>query len=312
MLKRISLRKIGLTTIALLAILLMYLFPKNDNLKVKEKLEYTSLVNMNDIFLLDKNSYVSLTKVILSESQIENKARELLTILTVGSDSKVPSGFKAIIPPDTKILSLKYENGLIKVDFSKEILDVNKQNEEKMIEAIVYTLTSIDDVHKIIIYVEGDILTKLPKTKKNLPSTLDRTYGINKEYDFTKTTSINDITIYYVNKIEDVNYYIPVTKYLNDEREKITIIIDQLANNYNKNLMSYLNQNTKLVSNTINDKTMNLDFNEYLFDDFDKREVLEEVIYTIGLSVKDNYDIKDIVITVNNNKICKINSKNKC
>ena len=312
MLKRISLRKIGLTTIALLAILLMYLFPKNDNLKVKEKLEYTSLVNMNDIFLLDKNSYVTLTKVILSESQIENKARELLTILTVGSDSKVPSGFKAIIPPDTKILSLKYENGLIKVDFSKEILDVNKQNEEKMIEAIVYTLTSIDDVHKIIIYVEGDILTKLPKTKKNLPSTLDRTYGINKEYDFTKTTSINDITIYYVNKIEDVNYYIPVTKYLNDEREKITIIIDQLSNNYNKNLMSYLNQNTKLVSNTINDKTMNLDFNEYLFDDFDKREVLEEVIYTIGLSVKDNYDIKDIVITVNNNKICKINSKNKC
>ena len=312
MLKRISLRKIGLTTIALLAILLMYLFPKNDNLKVKEKLEYTSLINMSDIFLLDKNNYVSLTKVVLSESQIENKARELLTILTVGSDSKIPSGFKAIIPPDTKILSLKYEKGLIKVDFSKEILDISKQNEEKMVEAIIYTLTSIDDVNKIIIYVEGDILTKLPKTKKNLPSTLDRTYGINKEYDFTKTTSINDITIYYVNKIEDVDYYIPVTKYLNDEREKITIIIDQLANNYNKNLMSYLNQNTKLVSNTINDKTMNLDFNEYLFDDFDKREVLEEVIYTISLSVKDNYDIKDIVITVNNHKVCEINSKNKC
>lgn len=312
MLKRISLRKIGLTTIALLAILLMYLFPKNANLKVKEKLEYTSLINMSDIFLLDKNNYVSLTKVVLSESQIENKARELLTILTVGSDSKIPSGFKAIIPPDTKILSLKYENGLIKVDFSKEILDVNKQNEEKMIEAIVYTLTSIDDVHKIIIYVEGDILTKLPKTKKNLPSTLDRTYGINKEYDFTKTTSINDITIYYVNKIEDINYYIPVTKYLNDEREKITIIIDQLANNYNKNLMSYLNQNTKLVSNTINDKIMNLDFNEYLFDDIDKREVLEEVIYTISLSAKDNYDITDVVINVNNNEICKINSKKRC
>ena len=52
-----------------------------------------------------------------------------------------------------------------------------------MIEAIVYTLTSIDQVDKVIIYVEGDILTKLPKTKINLPSTLDRTFGINKEFD---------------------------------------------------------------------------------------------------------------------------------
>ena len=31
---------------------------------------------------------------------------------------------------------------------------------EKMVEALVYTLTSIEKVDKIILYVEGDILTK--------------------------------------------------------------------------------------------------------------------------------------------------------
>ena len=201
MLKKISIRKIGLTSAALFAILLIYLIPGNDEkLDVTTDLEYVNTsAETNPIFLMDKNSYVALTEVVLSSEQIEAKARELLSILTVGgSDSKIPSGFSAIIPPDTQILSLKYENGLIKVDFSSDLLDIDESLEEKMVEAIVYTLTSVDDVNKVIIYVEGEILSKLPKTKINLPSTLDRSFGVNKEYEFTSTHGINDVTIYYV------------------------------------------------------------------------------------------------------------------
>ena len=316
MLKKFSLRKIGLTSAALLAITLIYLFPSNeDKLDIKEKIEYTNgQSNINQIFLLDQNSYVSLTEVVLTNTQIENKAKELLNILTIGGkDSKIPNGFKAVIPPDTKVLSLIYEKGLIKVDFSKELLEISEEKEEKMIEAIVYTLTSIDDVNKVIIYVEGEILTKLPKTKENLPSTLDRTFGINKEYKFTKLTSINDVTVYYVNRINDQNYYIPVTKYLNDDRDKITIIIDELTTNfdYNKKLMSFVNSDTKLVSENIEDKVLNLEFNDYLFDDINKKEILEEVIYTISLSAYDNYDINQLVFKVKNNEVCKTNIKNK-
>lgn len=310
MLKNFSLRKIGLTSAALFATLLIYLLPSNEpKLKTNETLEYVdSSVNMSDIFLLDRNSYVSLTKVVLTETQIENRARELLNILTVGgSDNRIPSGFSAIIPPDTKILSLKYEKGLIKVDFSSELLDIDEEREERMIEAIVYTLTSIDDVNKVILYVEGEILTKLPKTKENLPSTLDRTFGINKEYDFEKVSNIEDVTVYYVNKVDDKNYYVPVTKYLNDDRDKITIIIDELSANFNhnSNLMSYLNEEVQLVSSNIENGVMSLDFNDYIFDDVTTEEVLEEVIYTISLSALDNYDVKELVLKANNKEICK-------
>ncbi|MBR2834067.1 MAG: GerMN domain-containing protein [Bacilli bacterium] len=313
MLKNFSLRKIGLTSAALLAILLLYLLPSNDEkLKPEEKLEYVSSdLNMSDIFLLDKNSYVSLTKVVLTETQIENKARELLNILIIGNSDKVPNGFKAVIPPETKILSLKYDKGLIKVDFSEELLDVNEAQEEKMIEAIVYTLTSIDDVNKVIIYVNGEILTKLPKTRENLPSTLDRTFGINKKYDFYKVSNITDVTIYYVNKYHGSTYYVPVTKYLNDNRDKITIIVDELGVNfdYNTNLMSYLNEGVQLVSSSINNKTMSLEFNDYIFDDITTEKVLEEVIYTISMSAKENYDIDEVVLKNHTKEICKINIK---
>lgn len=314
MLKRLSLRKIALTSAALFALTLIYLIPGNDpKLEVESDLEYVdSSVTTNPIFLMDQSSYVALTDVPVSGTSVEEKARELLSILTVGgADSKIPTGFSAIIPPDTTINSLTYEDGLIKVDFSKDLLDIDKDLEEKMIESIVFTLTSIDEVTKVIIYVDGEILSKLPQTGINLPSTLDRGFGINKEYDFTSTDDITDVTVYYINRVNDEYYYVPVTKYLNDDRDKITIIIDELATgfNHNENLMSFLNSETQLVSSNIEDKTMNLEFNSYIFDDVTTEEVLEEVIYTICLSAKDNYDIDEVVFTVDDKEIYKTTIK---
>ena len=171
----------------------------------------------------------------------------------------------------------------------------------------MYTLTSIENVKMVIIYVEGDILTKLPKTGINLPSTLDRSYGINKEYDLQSYKNVNQVTIYYVGKYNDDTYYIPVTKYLNDDRDKIKIIVDELASSslYTTNLMSFLNSNTKLLATEQEVDSMFLTFNSYIFSDMSERNVLEEVIYTISLSVGDNYDVKEVVFEVEDQEIYK-------
>lgn len=295
MLKKISIRKIVLSTVALFAMTLMYLIPPNkNNLKIKEELEYVEKqVEGADIFLMDKNSYIALTETPVTEKDIEKRARELIKILTIGGmDSKVPSGFSAIIPPDTEILDITFDHEVLKVNFSKEILDIDKNLEEKMIEAIIYTLTSIDKVEKIILYVEGDILTKLPKTKINLPSTLDRTFGINKEFNLTNTKNITDVTVYYINQINENYYYVPVTKYLNDDRDKIDIIMDELSvkQNPNKKLRSYLNNNVKIVSKSIEEKMIKLEFEEKS----EIKETKENIDKTVALSICETYKIEDI------------------
>ena len=296
------------------ALFLIYLIPTSNEEVINEnyELEY---IDQNaekcPIFLLDSYNMLGRSEVVVSSDKkdIETRARELLSILIQGgnSEDKLPNGFKAILPSETKILSLNYDNGLIKVNFSKDLLDIAESMEEKMIEAIVYTLTSVDGVEQIIIYVEGDILTKLPKTKVNLPSTLDRSFGINKEYDITSMKNINMVTVYYINKYNDNYYYVPVSKFVNDDREKIKIIIDSLSSYpiYNNNLMSFLNYNTKLLSTTQDLETMRLEFNSYIFSDYDKKKILEEVIYTISLSVEDNYDVNELIFTVNNEEIYK-------
>ena len=309
MLKRKMIRKIIIASSALFALLLIYLIPnQDDKLNIDQNLEYVNLeVETNGIYLLDNYNYLGKAEVVVNSTSIEEKVKELGEVLINGGEgeNKIPNGFKSILPSDTKILSVKYEEGLIKIDFSKELLNINKDLEEKMIEAIIYTVTSVDEVDKLIIYVEGDILTKLPQTKINLPSTLDRNFGINKTYDFTKTDDINQVTIYYLNKHNDNYYYVPVTKYLNDNRDKIRIIIDELTstNAYNTNLLSYLNSNTELLAIEEQPDILELTFNSYIFSDVDSKDILEEVIYTICLSIKDNYEVSEVVIKNENEEI---------
>ena len=175
---------------------------------------------------------------------------------------------KIRFPDDTKLISTNFENNLLKVNFSKELLNINKEYEEKMIEALVYSLTSIEGVNNIIIYVDGSVLSKLPQTGKILPSTLNRDFGINKEYDLQSLNDINSVTIYSVDSYNDEYYYVPVTKYMNDNRDKIRIVIDELTSSpiYNTNLMSFLNSNTRLLEVEQTVDALDLTFNSYIFN----------------------------------------------
>ena len=309
MLKNIYTKKLIVCFVALFAILLIYVIPDKSN-EINEEISYVDKdIQTSTIFLLDSNNYLASTKIVTKSKDLESKAKELMKALIIDSDKQdsIPSGFKAVIPSNTELRSLTFNDGVIKVDFTSELMNTSIENEEKIIEAIVYTLTSIDEVKYVIIYMDGNILTKLPQSKITLPSTLDRSFGINKEYNINSTKDINKTTIYYVSEFNDKEYYVPVTKVNNDSRSKIEIIIDELSssNVYKTNLMSYLNNNTKVLSvNELEDELV-VNFNSAIFNDINTKEILEEVIYTISMSVSDNYDVDTVIFNVEDEEIYK-------
>ena len=67
--------------------------------------------------------------------------------------------------------------------------------------------------------------------------------------------------------------------------------------------MSYLASNAELLDYEINENTVSLTFNNYIFEEFSNKDILEEVKYTIGLSIKDNYAVDEVVFNANNEKI---------
>lgn len=309
MLRRMLYKKIMVATSILLVILMLYLIPSNKGeLEIEQKLEYIYPNEVDTIYLLDNYDKISRTMISVNKQNEISKAIDLLDGLTINGkkQDKLPNGFRGLLPVGTRVLDISLHDKILKIDFSKEFNNIKMEYEEKLIESLVYTLTDIDGVDKIEIFIEGVKLKELPNSKKLLPEYLDKGYGINKEYELTNLNDIDSYTIYYVMNYNDEVYYTPITKYINNQgQDKVKIIIDELATNltYESNLMSYLDSNIKLLDYEIVDKTIKLDFNEAILSNITSSKILEEVKYTIGLSLCDELEIEKVVFLVNNKEI---------
>lgn len=308
MIKKISIKQISKYTILLLIVFLFYLFPEKESYSLDQSVSKEMKSNYYDIYLMDKNGYISKTNVQVSSNKTNKMIDELIEILTIDGkyQDKIPNGFTPVIPTDTKLLNKEINDNTLTLNFSKELLETKEEMEEKIIESIIYTMTSLNDINSVKIKVEGNDLNKLPKSGKILNNNLTRDFGINKIYDITDIKNVTKVTIYYSGKTnDDKSYYIPVTKYINSNEDKIKIIIDELTSkiSYESNLMSYLNYNTKLLDYSFNEDQLDLNFNEYLFDNQENKKVLEEVIYSISYSIMDSYEVSKINFFVNNQEI---------
>ena len=308
MLKKSALRRIMVSTLALIIVTVLYFFPTDDNNnQIVQNVEYVSVDN-TPIYLMNPDNYVVRTSIATKEKEPLALVKEMIDALTIGNEKQdyIPKHFSSVIPENTKLLDVSLEDGLLKIDFSKEFLNTTKEIEEIMIEAIVYTLTEIDGIDKIMIFVEGTKLEVLPQSNIKLPNTLDRSYGINKVYDITSLKDLTKTTIYYIGEFNDLIYYVPVTKIENDNgNNKIEIIIDELKSSpiYETNLMSYLASSVKLESYEELENQVILSFNNEIFDDFKEQNILEEVKYSISLSIEDTLNVKEVIFKVDNKVI---------
>lgn len=286
MLKRYFLNNILKMTLFALVLLLICVYPKNNKYNLETK--HVSGNNYHDIFLLDKNNYVSKTTIAVSSIESKKLAFDLITSLIIDSKnkSKIPNNFKGIIPKGTNIQRINIENSYLTISFDENILKSN--NKDKMVECIVYTLTSIKNISNVKILVND-------KYNDFFKEEYTRGIGVNKLYNLTSLDDVNNITIYYVSNNDNKSYYIPVTKYINSKDDKIKIIIDELASfsSYQSNLMSYLNYDTKLINYNMEDQELYLYFNDAIINKPDDK-ILEEVIYSISYSIKDSISVNKI------------------
>lgn len=294
MLKKRALRKIFITTLTAFILLVVYSIPnmsKEETLKTNLEIEYIAGIGTNNIYLLDNHDYLVKTKILLDTSNKEDQIKQLIKNLTIQDNSKFPTGLHAIIPQNTKLLSLNYDEEYVSLNFNRKFLTVEEEKKERMIESIVYSVMDLGDIRGVIISVEDEVLDEYEKI-------LDKSIGINKKYHIKSRKDINKVVIYYLEDIDSNRYYVPVTKYLNDARDKVKIIVDELTSSYiyEENLMSFLSSNAELIDYQEQENVMTLNFNNAIFDQDSK--VVEEVKYTLAYSIFDNYDVNQVLIQV--------------
>ena len=303
MLRKKALRKIFITTMSLFIIMTIYLIPLTEKtLETNLEFEYITDLANSSIYLLDDNNYLVKTKVLLDNEKIEDNIKSIINNLTITNESKFPDQLKAISPKNT----ITVDNDLVTLDFSKELLNIDEGLSVKLIEAIVYSITELDNITKVNIEVDSLPLETYPNSNKKITLPLTRDIGINNEYTYNTLDNITKVVIFYGEDIDEDIYYVPVTKYINnnDNKDKIDIIVEELTTSYiyEDNLRSILNENVELIDKEIVDSDLFiLNFNSALFD---SNSILkEEVLYTLSYSVFANYDVNTISFEVDNKEI---------
>lgn len=312
MFRRKALRKIFVATMSLFILLFVVTITSyDDSMTLKTNLEIEEIAgfNISSVYLLNDNNLLVRSKTLIKSESEKERVKEVVTNLIVNNSNILVDGLYGIIPSDVEIKDIFVGNRIVTIDFSKELLNVSSELEKQMISAITYSIIDLGGYDGVRILVEGEVLDKLPNSLDKLPLIINKEFGINESFDITSRDDINKVVVYYLENINNSLYYVPVTKYLNDDRDKIKIIVEELSSNYiyETNLMSFLNSNTKLLEYSEEDNVMYLNFNDYLFDGNDK--VLEEVIYCLAYSVFDNYDVNMVMFEVNSEKIGHIDIK---
>ena len=295
MLRKKAFRKIVITTFVLFVVLTIYMIPS----KSKKDNKIYHYVDTKDISVYLLNNYDQLTKVDykVTNSKIENVIDSIIKKITISNDATIPKSFVQVIPSNVNLKNVNVVDRIAYLNFSNDFLDILDSEIEMIVEAISYSIFELDEIDGVSIYVNNENISSI----YDIPNIITRSYGINKRVEINSFNDVSKVTVFYIDNEEDNNYYVPITKYVNDDREKIKIIIDELSSNYvyESNLISLLDKNIKLLDYEIKSDSITLDFNNSIF--MEQNEILEEVVY----SVFANYDVKEVVFKEEGKEISK-------
>lgn len=298
--------KIFITTLSMFILLTVFSIPtfqKSDVLRTNFEITNATLFSTNDIYLLNKENYLVRSRCYIEGRNDKEKIIQVLNNLINKKDNFFPDGLSGTLPNKTRILEVIVGDDIATINFSRDILSIDVSKEKQMITSIVYSVLGVSKVKGVMLLVEGEQLAEYPNTKEKIGIILDKKIGINNSYLFNSRNDISKVVVYYVSNINNENYYVPVTKYVNDSREKIEIVVEELTSNYiyEDNLMSLLDSRVELIDYREEGEVLFLNFNDYLLGNDDK--LLEEVSYTIALSSFDNYDVNMVMFEVNGKEI---------
>lgn len=292
--------KIFRTTLIMFLILTVFTITNESKEKVlRTNLEINNIkdIDKTKLYLLSNNNYLVETNVYINSDKLEDKINKIIEYLKI-NNNKIPKGLKGYLTKDIKINNINLEDNNIKINFSKEILNI--KDKELVIEGLVYSLLNLDEINSIEVLVENNYL-------ENYEYKLNKNIGINKQYILKNRKDVNKINLYYYNKINNIEYLTPVTKYINDKRKKIEIILDELINNIPNNLISYMDDKVKLKEYKEENDLIILKFNENFIGE--NKDLNKKIINQIALTIFENYDVNTVLFQENDEKIEYITKK---
>jgi len=257
------------------------------------------------VYLQDKNGYLAPISLPMAITEGEEVATKLLEVMVDGGvySSSLPVDFRAMLPQGTEIIDYKLdaESGIATVNLSEPFVNYNGTDERGIIEAITWTLTSLDGVKGVNIQVNGEKLEEMPIAQYPLDQPLTRSIGINIEIaEGVSYSQAAPVTLYFSSEtISGEEYFVPITRMIQrSETMEIAALEQLIAGPINtKALSPVILPNVEVTGIEELDGVVHVDLQDDSYEPgvFVPSELLKAVI----LAVADNTGVSTVQVRVN-------------
>ncbi|MBA4496273.1 GerMN domain-containing protein [Paenactinomyces guangxiensis] len=255
-----------------------------------------------ELYFLTETGYI--VPYALELPSVKGIAKEAMKFMVKGGpgESMLPKGFSPILPKGTKIKGLDIQDKTATVDFSKEFLNYDLKQEDKILSALTWTLTGFPNVKEVNIWVDGRPLAVMPKGKAPAQG-LTRSRGINLEISpGVEMGQSMPVTLYFLGQTADNSvYYVPVTRMVKRNENVAHEALKELIKGpmQNSNLSGALDTATEVNRVQIKGDVITADFDEQLLQFNDQRSASKDALNCIVFSLTENSPAKKVKITVN-------------
>ncbi|UOQ46218.1 GerMN domain-containing protein [Halobacillus salinarum] len=255
-----------------------------------------------DIYLFDSNGMVVPQTLQLPQSK-EVAAQALEYMVQDGPVTELlPQGFQAVLPAGTEIkgVNLK-EDGTLVVDVSKEFEGYTAENEEKILQAMTFTLTQFDNVDRIKLWINGHEQATMPVNGTPISEGVSRTNGINIQVgEQTDVVNSKAVTVYFPSQNDQQVYEVPVTTRVNKSDNVYQSVVNALLDGpeLGTSLLQPFNEEAELLGADLKEGVLTLTFNKGILNGQEPQAIGEEALSSLVLTLTDMEDVEAVQVKV--------------
>lgn len=260
------------------------------------------------LYLIDTNGMVVPQILELPFPESKEVAKQVLEYLVKEGPVTplLPNGFQAVLPEGTEVLGITLQDdGTMVVDLSEEFKNYEAKDEQKILQAMTYTLTQFEQIKKIKIWLNGHPLDEMPVDGTPISNGHSRANGINiVNSDVVDIVMGQAVTLHFPTEYNNIRYYVPVTKYVSKSDKNIyESVVYSLLNGPGPetNLIHVFNSETTLVdSPVLEDGILKLVFSEDILKNKEQAMISDEVMETLVRSLTELEEVEGVDIKVEN------------
>jgi len=208
-------------------------------------------------------------------------------------------GLRALLPPNTKINGMSINDGLAKVDFSKEAMEcMDAVAESNMVNGIVLTLTEFPTIDRVQFMFDGKIVDSLKfGTKVGEPIEPE---DINPEVSPDSEGNGAKVTVFFhTTSPSQYDYLVPVTRIISSSASSLETAIEELLKGPKSdgNLHMDIPVGTELLGVYMEDGITYINFSEEFNDlqESPNEDLVLKSIYMTAKQFPETYHVKIMV-----------------